>query len=79
MGKESIYREYKMFTRDRIRELILECEQNVDECVRLVDMLLLDAQDMSDAKAVANATAALDEISKQAESARSSLRNLLVV
>lgn len=76
---DSTYREYKVFTRDRLRELILECEQNVDECVRLVDMLLLDAQDMSDSKAVSNATAAYDKISKAADSARDALRALLVV
>lgn len=79
MSDDSTYREYKIFTRDRLRELISECEENVDECVRLVDMLLLDAQDMSNAKAIANAKAAYDKIVKVADGARIALRNLLVV
>lgn len=79
MSVDSTYREYKMFTRDRLTELVLECEQNVDECVRLVDMLLLDAEDMSDAKAIANAKAAYDKIVKVADSVRDSLRSLVVV
>lgn len=79
MSGEATYREYKAFTKERLQELIFECEQNVDECVRLVDMLLLDAQDMADSKAIANATAAFERAEKAAVKARDALYGMMVL
>ncbi len=70
---DSTYSDYKRFTLERIRELVDEGVQSVDECVRLIDMLVQDAEDTGNKKNVETANKVQARIHEAAGKAREAL------
>ena len=71
---DSIYSDYKCFTLERIRELVDDGVQSVDECVRLVDMLVDDAEDSGNSKNVETAKKLQLRIRAAADKAREAMK-----
>lgn len=70
---EETYADYKRFTLERIREVVDEGVQSVDECVRLIDMLVEDAEDSGNSKNVETAKKLQLRIHAAADKAREAL------
>ena len=44
---DTTFRDFKAFTRERLSELVCECESNLNECVSLLETLVEDARAMA--------------------------------
>lgn len=73
---DETYSDYKKFTLERIRELVDEGVQSVDECVRLIDMLVQDAEDTCNKKNVETARKVQARIRAAAKTAREALSQI---
>ena len=45
--RDATFRDFKVFTRERLMELVCECESNLNECVSLLETLVEDARAMA--------------------------------
>lgn len=70
---DSTYLDYKRFTLERIREVVDEGVQSVDECVRLIDMLVDDAKESGSSKNVETARKLQARIHAAADNAKEAL------
>ena len=70
---DETYADYKRFTLERIREVVDEGVQSVDECVRLIDMLVDDAEESGSSKNVDAAKKLQLRIRAAADKAREAL------
>ena len=73
---DETYADYKRFTLERIREVVDEGVQSVDECVRLIDMLVGDAEDSGNSKNVETAKKLQLRIHAAADKAREALNSI---
>ena len=71
--KDETYSDYKKFTLERVREVVDDGVQSVDECVRLIDMLVDDAEDSGNSKNVETAKKLQARIHAAADKAREAL------
>ena len=44
---DTTFRDFKAFTRERLAELVCECERNLNECASLLETLVEDARAMA--------------------------------